>query len=591
MFPKLPVELLSYIFLFSAEPDNVANPAAPFCSATVKTPLVLSSVSKHWRDVARNTPRLWTRICVTQELLVSKPAFNRRIAIDTTHIRTCLALSRKCPLDILIDARDDEWDFTEPEIMPVDPGSTFNPIVAPALINSALSLLIPHLRRWHSLTIFTDTWAPMFIALNMINPSITTLGAPLLEFLTLMRCNDFVSFSPEFRPRQLAKPAFLRRKKKACVGAGSQCSQQPKTTTNVLPRLKHLTLKGVHLDWPALADAMETSQVGGLKSLSLASHSLQVRPSRCDFRRLLSASPGLEVLSVSGSGPIPEEPSSPEGGNTSGKDKVSLGKLRKLAVGYRSLREARAVFDSIWTPSVKEMVLEDVAHPGEVNDVDGNRVLACLCKGKGEVEEGSLQVEELTLRNVKLGKQSIDRDTLRTVLDGATRLRKLKAEDVGVETMLAALIPEDEQDGRYPCPELETLSVKTGAACCSSSSSPLNDVPSWFEMTKRLAEGRARKTSPLRQIKICMELPHGSQPAVAERVETVVAGTTFVAIEVKEKARMCDADEDEEADDEAEAYLPGGTFNDPVFDAYWGSSSPAFRGAGEQISAKFGVAV
>ena len=296
-------------------------------------------------------------------------------------------------------------------------------------------------------------------------------------------------------------------------------------------------------------------------------------------------------MSVSGSGPIPEDqPSSSEGVNTSGKDKVRLGKLQKLSVGYRSLREARAVFDSIGTPGVKEMVLEDVAHPGDVNDADGNRVLACLCKEKGGAEEGSLQVQELTLRNVKLGKRSIDRDTLRTVLDGATRLRKLKAENVGVETMLAALIPEDEQEGRYPCPELECLSVKTGAACCLSSSSPLDDVPGWFDMTKRLVEGRTKKTSPLRQVKICMELPHGSQPAVAERVEAVVAGTTFVAIEVKEKAQMCDADEDEEAEDEAEAYLLGGTFNDPVFDAYWGSSSPAFRGAGEQISAKFGVA-
>ena len=66
--------------------------------------------------------------------------------------------------------------------------------------------------------------------------------------------------------------------------------------------------------------------------------------------------------------------------------------------------------------------------------MDRNRVLACLCKGKGEgVEESSLQVEELTL-NVKLGKRLIDRDMLRAVLDGTTRLRKLKVEDVGVET-------------------------------------------------------------------------------------------------------------------------------------------------------------
>src|SRR6266576_5841581 len=86
----------------------------------------------------------------------------------------------------------------------------------------------------------------------------------------------------------------------------------------MLPRLKHLTLKGIiYLDWPAPSDADEASQVAGLKPLSLSSHSLQVRPARRDFRRLLNASPGLK----SGSGPIPEESSS-SAGNASGKDKV-----------------------------------------------------------------------------------------------------------------------------------------------------------------------------------------------------------------------------------------------------------------------------
>ena len=92
--------------------------------------------------------------------------------------------------------------------------------------------------------------------------------------------------------------------------------------------------------------------------------------------------------------------------------------------------------------------VEDVAHAGEVNDVDGNRVLTCLGKGRGGGEEDSLQVEELTLRNVEFGKQSIDGDTFRTALDGATRLRKLKVEDENVEAVLAVLIPEDEQEGR-----------------------------------------------------------------------------------------------------------------------------------------------
>jgi hypothetical protein len=106
---ELPVELLAYVFLLSAEPDAAVNPT------TVKTPLVLSSVCRRWRDVSRNTPRLWTRICVTRELLVRKHLRRTAVAVDTTHILISLALSRNRPLEILIDARDDEWDFSEPE--------------------------------------------------------------------------------------------------------------------------------------------------------------------------------------------------------------------------------------------------------------------------------------------------------------------------------------------------------------------------------------------------------------------------------------------------------------------------------------------
>lgn len=60
------------------------------------------------------------------------------------------------------------------------------------------------------------------------------------------------------------------------------------------------------------------------------------------------------------------------------RTKVCLVKSQKLAVYY--LREVRTDFDSIWMPWVKEMVLEEVARPGEANEVDGNRVLARLCE-------------------------------------------------------------------------------------------------------------------------------------------------------------------------------------------------------------------
>ena len=411
----------------------------------------------------------------------------------------------------------------------------------------------------------------MYYALNILNPHITTLGAPLLESLTLMRCNDFVSFSPRFRPQHLARPAFLQRKKKANAVTAPR--------VDVMPRLKHLTLKGVHVDWTALADAVDASRVGGLRSLSLGSHSAQVRPSGVAFRRLLGACPGLEVLSVCGSGPVSSSSSTTTAAtdvDEGSSEKVRFGNLQKLVVGYRSVGEARKVFGSI-AGVVRELVVEDVSNPVDDTEIEGNDALECLLSSDARQDEGLLlsQVQELSLRNVKLGARVSDRGTLRTVLDGATGLRKFKAEDVGVENVLTAL-------QGCSCPKLESVAIKTGpmafnpGALCAGV---------WFEMTKQMVKERALKApSSLRQVKMSMELPHGSC-GVAERVDAVVCGT-LVGIEVREKARMCDVGDDEE--DEAEAYLPGGTFNDPVFDACW-ASSPFVRGTREeQLPVKLG---
>ena len=120
--------------------------------------------------------------------------------------------------------------------------STYQPPLASEHLSQALSLLLPHLSRWCSISIFTDTWALMHTALTLISPAISTLGAPLLESITLMRCNDFVSFGQHFQPRELKdSPLF---------------SFDPTHSTlrrdQVLPRLRDLTLKGVHADWLSL---------------------------------------------------------------------------------------------------------------------------------------------------------------------------------------------------------------------------------------------------------------------------------------------------------------------------------------------------
>lgn len=120
---KLPVELLSYIFALGTHssadvPDSDEAGRNPlFDSESVKVPLALAGVSRHWRRVAHNTPGLWTSLCITVEMVkrLSEDDDDAASLLNTAHLTSYLALSRNYPLDILVDARDQDWDFFEPE--------------------------------------------------------------------------------------------------------------------------------------------------------------------------------------------------------------------------------------------------------------------------------------------------------------------------------------------------------------------------------------------------------------------------------------------------------------------------------------------
>lgn len=100
---SLPVELLSNIF------------------AHTDMPLVISTVNKQWRRIALNTPALWTTLCVTAEMIQAQEDHDLSLyttgVFNTGHLTTYIHRSRKYPLDILIDARDPDWDFSEPEFV------------------------------------------------------------------------------------------------------------------------------------------------------------------------------------------------------------------------------------------------------------------------------------------------------------------------------------------------------------------------------------------------------------------------------------------------------------------------------------------
>ncbi len=114
----LPVELLTYIFSLASHGIPVATEGKEsplFDSESVKMPTRLSAVNRHWRMVARNTSALWTSLCATIASIHKTCHNGQRLSLfHTSHLSSHLSLSRNQTLDIIIDARDPDWDFSEP---------------------------------------------------------------------------------------------------------------------------------------------------------------------------------------------------------------------------------------------------------------------------------------------------------------------------------------------------------------------------------------------------------------------------------------------------------------------------------------------
>lgn len=128
---SLPVELLSEIFalcaLAAGEPSPSSDDAEyspPIVTTeSLRATLLLSSVNRKWRDVVLHQPNLWSNLCITAELIshadddgiFTSSCQNSSSRFNASYITSCLQRSRQCPINVFIDARDEDWNFTEPE--------------------------------------------------------------------------------------------------------------------------------------------------------------------------------------------------------------------------------------------------------------------------------------------------------------------------------------------------------------------------------------------------------------------------------------------------------------------------------------------
>ncbi|KAK0451310.1 uncharacterized protein EV420DRAFT_711264 [Desarmillaria tabescens] len=398
----LPVELLTYIFSLATHGTPVATEGKEsplFDSESVKMPTRLSAVSKHWRMVARNTPALWTSLCATIASIHKTCHNGQRLSIfHTSHLSSHLSLSRNHALDIIIDARDPDWDFSEPSVEPECP---YTPPFSYQHMMTVMSMLHPHIHHWRSFSILTDTWFPMHVALLYLSNA----PAPLLESLTIMRCNDYISHASEFQPAALNTPFVLN----------------PRTN-----RLRTLTLRGVYAEWSSLSVLRE------LEVLEITSLSSDVRPSTADMHGILSAcAPRLRKLRLMND-------AGPSSRDDHAVRPVTLPKLEDISIGYRADTARHGLAKLLIGPNVRQVTLENDRYPGDALAVDPGDVLSGLTFPL---------MERVALKDISASLESMQQFLM--------NVRHLEIEWTAVKCLLP--LP----DGSRSCPKLETLCLRS----------------------------------------------------------------------------------------------------------------------------------
>ncbi|KAF9065360.1 hypothetical protein BDP27DRAFT_62398 [Rhodocollybia butyracea] len=293
---RLPSETLSYIFLHVVHEYD-------------ESPLTISHICSRWRKVSISTGALWTSI------KLSLPYSSSQLA----YLQTWLSRSKSYPLDILLDFRDEDWNWEEDD-------HAFTPEISEEII----SVLRPHSKRWRHVELFTDTWAPIYTFLDLTR-NITDL--PILKSVALSRCNAYFARKGElFKPTRFREPISL---------FGGAC----------LPSLRELSLVGVHVNW-------QTSSLRNLVELEFKFHAYDVMPTLPQFINILTGCPELERLSIVGWGPKLDVASST---HQPVPHIISMPKLLRLCFGFVDVDYAVLVLSLFHLPALCELELEDVA--------------------------------------------------------------------------------------------------------------------------------------------------------------------------------------------------------------------------------------
>ncbi|KAJ8519022.1 hypothetical protein ONZ45_g3980 [Pleurotus djamor] len=364
----------------SMDDDSSSSSSCTTEPADVPFQVLVSHVSRLWRNVALSTPSLWTRISFGHE----DAPFDR--------CKVWIERSGSLPLDIELDLcrfkdfdeekfkEGGEYEITMNEngdvimtgannvntLLPMDSDGDYVPPDDPddpddvgsdvpseddsyyteSDVNTMLDIICPHSRRWRQFAVEASRYSQIHLIMTRLE---TLPSAESLEVLDLRHPDEDPEEDDTFYPPSLRLPFFVPFHGQA-------------------PHLKQICLWGVHIAWDQfnLAEGDLSPQPRSttlllespkeLRDLQLAFHANDVRPSYAAFATMVESATHLTKLTLSASGPT--APSSDWVIAGAPPTKLSMPHLKVLDLRYHDPQYASDLVKILDVPALKELTLD-----------------------------------------------------------------------------------------------------------------------------------------------------------------------------------------------------------------------------------------
>ncbi|KAK0479070.1 hypothetical protein EDD18DRAFT_868229 [Armillaria luteobubalina] len=293
------------------------------------SPLTLSWISRRWRYLVVTSPLFWTQIDVDEHSF-SSSRYARAHAIAFPIVALYLERSRSCAIDVMISL-----DVLGDLVAPLE-GDEHLPFTFDHVDLLGLAL-VENARRIRTLQIICPSWTVQQYILQHLR----SVPMPMLQGFNLeYRFHVLQSLVENYHPKTALFPCYAL----SLLSLGGMDLPDNKLILQhsgflLYPSLRDVEIQGAHYRWGRFCAT-------NLSSLSIGCIPWDHRPTHKELRDILSGSPTLCSLSISGALP-----------STGARADLSLPQLSSLKLGFTIPEEVSVFVTGFNAPSLKKLEL------------------------------------------------------------------------------------------------------------------------------------------------------------------------------------------------------------------------------------------